>query len=426
MRYQNLFKFIAFNVDRRCDNNAVWDKEVSGMSTSPASETPTSAPQLRTGIWFVGARGSVATTATLGSLAVAAGLAERTGLVTELEPIAAAAAPIGIGSLVTGGHDVVDTPLPERAEALAASGVFPFALVAALREDLSAADARIRITPQRETQRETATAIADDLRAFAEEHDLARVVVVDVSNTEAPVQPGPELNDLATLEQALDAGRSPLPQSSLYAYAAFRAGCSLVAFTPSPGPNLPALVELAQRQNVPWAGRDGKTGETLVKTTLAPMFATRALKVRSWASYNLLGGGDGQTLADPDAALSKTTTKGAGVDAILGHHVDGPLRIDYVEDLGDWKTAWDHVSFEGFLGTRMTMQFTWQGCDSALAAPLVLDLVRLVARAHETGEVGVIGAMAFFFKEPLGGEEHSLSGQWQALSEWCEKLAIAQ
>ncbi|WP_147917839.1 inositol-3-phosphate synthase [Ruania zhangjianzhongii] len=397
------------------------------MSTSPGEKaTARDGSQVRTGIWFIGARGSVATTATIGSLAVAAGLADRTGLVSELAPIAAATAPIEIGSLVTGGHDVADTPLPERAMALAESGVFPFALAAALRDELAEADKRIKSAPRRATQRETASAIADDLHSFREEHGLARVVVVDVSNTEAPVQPGPELNDLATLEEALDAGRSPLPQSSLYAYAAFRAGCALVAFTPSPGPNLPALVELAQRQSVPWAGRDGKTGETLVKTTLAPMFATRALKVRSWASYNLLGGGDGQTLADPDAAMSKTATKGAGVDAILGHHVDGPLRIDYVEDLGDWKTAWDHVSFEGFLGTRMTMQFTWQGCDSALAAPLVLDLVRLVARAHETGEVGVIGAMAFFFKEPLGGEEHALSGQWQALSEWCEKLAIAR
>lgn len=393
------------------------------MSPSP-SESGTSS-RSRTGIWFIGARGSVATTATIGALAVSAGLSDRTGLVSELAPVAAAGL-IDIESLVTGGHDVIETPVAARAQLLAESGVFPVALVAALSTELADADARIRQAPQLATQRETASAIEADIRAFQEEHGLTRVVVVDVSNTEAPAQPRPELDTLAALEQALDAGQSPLPLSSLYAYGAFRAGSPLVSFTPSPGATPGALVELAQQQGVPWAGRDGKTGETLVKTTLAPMFATRALKVRSWASYNILGGGDGRTLADPVAAESKTATKGAGVDAILGHHVDGPLRIDYVEDYGDWKTAWDNISFEGFLGTRMNLQFTWEGCDSALAAPLVLDLVRLIARAHENGDVGVQNALAFFFKEPLGGDEHAVSAQWTALTEWCGKLAVSQ
>lgn len=394
------------------------------MSASTRPQGP--ATQGRTGIWFIGGRGSVATTATIGSLAVAAGLTDHTGLVSELAPVSAATAPVAFTDLVTGGYDPSRTPLDERAEALATAGVFPLALVAALRSELSAADARVKTPPQGRTQRETAAAIEADLHAFRQEHDLARVIVVDVSNTEPPQQEAPELSDLDALEKALDAGDAPLPMSSLYAYGAFKAGCPLVAFTPSPGPSIGALTELAERQGVPWAGRDGKTGETLVKTTLAPMFATRALRVRSWASYNLLGGGDGQTLADPVAVTSKTATKGEGVDAIFGHHIDGPLRIDYVEDMGDWKTAWDHVSFEGFLGTRMTMQFTWQGCDSALAAPLVLDLVRLLARAHRAGEVGPVGALGFFFKDPIGAAEHSLSAQWQALSEWCEKVALTQ
>ena len=154
----------------------------------------------------------------------------------------------------------------------------------------------------------------------------------------------------------------------------------------------------------------------MVKTALAPMFATRALHVLSWASVNLLGGGDGQTLADPAAVASKIATKGRGLEAILGHPVDGPLHVDFVPDLGEWKTAWDHVSFEGFLDTRMTLQFTWAGCDSALAAPLVLDLVRLVARAHEVGEVGPLAALGFFFKDPAGSTEHRLSAQWDALT----------
>lgn len=392
------------------------------MSQRNAANGQPTAP--RVGVWFVGARGSVATTATIGAAAMSAGLAPRTGLVSELDEVAAAGLP-ALEGLVTGGHDVIDTPLPHRAQLLADGGVFPAPLVAALGEELARADARIKLAPRRDTQRETARAIEEDVRSFREENGLDRVVVVDVSNTEPPAPSRPELENLAALEQALDAGQAPLPQSSVYAYAAFRAEAPLVSFTPSPGATLGALTELAKQQELPWAGRDGKTGETLVKSALAPMFGTRALRVRSWASYNMLGGGDGQTLADPQAAVSKTTTKGAGLDAMLGYHVEGPMHIDYVQDLGDWKTAWDHISFEGFLGTRMTMQFTWQGCDSALAAPLVIDLARLTARAHERGESGVLGALAFFFKDPLGGIDHSLAGQWRALTQWCEQLGAA-
>jgi myo-inositol-1-phosphate synthase len=378
----------------------------------------------RIGVWFVGARGSVATTATIGIAAMSAGLVSRTGLVSELAEVAVAGLP-PVEGLVTGGHDIIETSLAHRAQLLGDSGVFPASLVTTLAEELASADSRIRLAPRQGTQRENAQAIVDDILAFREDNGLDRVVVVDVSNTEPPLTPRPELDSLAALEEALDAGHAPLPTSSLYAYAAFQAQCPLVSFTPSPGATLGALTELAKQQELPWAGRDGKTGETLVKSALAPMFGTRALQVRSWASYNMLGGGDGRTLADPHAVVSKTTTKGAGLDAMLGYHVEGPMHIDYVEDLGDWKTAWDHISFEGFLGTRMTMQFTWQGCDSALAAPLVIDLVRLLARAHDNGENGVIGALSFFFKDPLGGIDHSLAGQWRSLTQWCEQLGAS-
>ena len=139
---------------------------------------------------------------------------------------------------------------------------------------------------------------------------------------------------------------------------------------------------------MPWGGSDGKTGETLVKSVLAPMFAARSLRVRSWAGTNLLGGGDGGTLADPQAMESKARSKARGLEAMLGHPVDGPVHIDNIADLGDWKTAWDHLTFSGFLGTRMSMQFTWQGCDSSLAAPLVIDLARLADLALRRDEVG--------------------------------------
>ena len=110
--------------------------------------------------------------------------------------------------------------------------------------------------------------------------------------------------------------------------------------------------------------------------------------------------------------------KRSGLDAMVGRPVPGPMHIDHVEDLGEWKTAWDHVRFDGFLGTRMTLQFTWQGCDSALAAPLVLDLVRLVSAAHAAGRSGPLPELAFFFKDPVGATEHRLSEQWRDLVAW--------
>lgn len=375
-------------------------------------------------MWFVGARGSVAATSIVGALAVRAGLAGTTGLVSELPEVACAALP-ELSGFVFGGHDIAETSLPKRVEVLAAGGVIPHQLPAALAGELAEVDRWIRpgMRAGDQAQRQAAARLAADLRAFRDANGLDRLVLVDVSSTEAPVPQSAELATLDALEAALDAGGSPLPASSLYAYAAFLAGCPVVAFTPSPGPRLPALTELAAERALPWAGSDGKTGETLLKSALAPMFATRALRVRSWASVNLLGGGDGRTLADPANVVSKTETKAQGLTAILGHPVDGPMHIDFVPDLGDWKTAWDHVSFEGFLGTRMSFQFTWAGCDSALAAPLVLDLVRLVARAHEVGEVGPIAPLGFFFKDPAGSDEHRLAAQWDALTEWCARIA---
>ncbi|MEN3358836.1 MAG: myo-inositol-phosphate synthase, partial [Mycobacteriales bacterium] len=319
-----------------------------------------------------------------------------------------------------------DCPLEKRAEQLAAGGVLPHGVLPNLRAELQAAEAEIR--PGYDggadrTQRAAATALAADLVDFRSRFGLDRVVVVDVASTERRFQEHPATASLAALEQALDAGEAPLPPSAVYAYAALSAGCPFVDFTPSVGVRLPALAELAEANALPWAGNDGKTGETLVKAALAPMFASRALRVRSWAGTNLLGGGDGANLADPATAASKLASKSRVLSTVLGHELVEPLHIDYVPDLGDWKTAWDHVSFEGFLGVRMSLQFTWQGCDSALAAPLVLDLARLLARAHEIGDVGPVGAFGYFFKDPVGTDEHRLEAQFDALRAWAGRAA---
>ncbi|WP_174534225.1 inositol-3-phosphate synthase [Micromonospora chalcea] len=376
---------------------------------------------MRTGVWLVGARGSVATTAVVGGLALRAGLAAPTGCVTELPDLRGPALP-RFADLVFGGHDVVATPLTKRAEALAAAGVLPARLADAVAPDLATVEAALRPAPAEGDQGERIAAVVRDLTEFRSRHGLDRVVVVNVAATEPAPAPHPAHSDLATLREALTGPAGVLPPSSAYAYAAFTAGCPYVDFTPSTGARLPALAALAAERGLPYAGHDGKTGETLLKSVLAPMFAMRHLAVRSWSGTNLLGGGDGATLADPAANAAKVGSKQRVLAETLGYLPQGGTRIEYVEELGDFKTAWDLVTFAGFLGTGMRMEFTWHGCDSALAAPLVLDLARLTAAAHAAGRHGPLTELAFFFKDPLGATGHALGEQWTVLRDFAAGL----
>ncbi|MEU4480631.1 inositol-3-phosphate synthase [Micromonospora sp. NPDC023966] len=379
---------------------------------------------MRTGVWLVGARGSVATTSVVGALALRAGLTDPTGCVTELPELRGPALP-SFADLVFGGHDVVATPLTKRAEALAAAGVLPGRLVDALAGELAEVEAALRPAPTGGSPAERAAAVARDLAEFRRRHALDRVVVVNVSATEPAPEPHPAHHDLATLRAALAGPADVLPPSSHYAYAAFTAGCPYVDFTPSTGARLPALAALAEERGLPYAGHDGKTGETLVKSVLAPMFAMRHLAVRSWSGVNLLGGGDGATLAEPAANAAKVASKQRVLGETLGYVPQGDTRIDHVAELGDFKTAWDLVTFAGFLGTGMRMEFTWHGCDSALAAPLVLDLARLTAAAHAAGRTGPLTELAFFFKDGIDAPTHALAEQWTLLRDFVAGLHAA-
>jgi myo-inositol-1-phosphate synthase len=380
---------------------------------------------MRTGVWLIGARGSVAVTATVGALALRARLVEPAGCVTELPALRDAALP-GWADIVLGGHDIVATPVGKRAEALAEAGVVPARLVAALADQLAAQENHLAPLPVGTTQADTAALIAADLVAFRQRHALAHVVVINVSATEPAAAPHPAHASLAALRSALATPEPVLPPSALAAYAAFTAGCAYVDFTPSTGARLPALDELARQARVPYAGNDGKTGETLVKSALAPMFALRNLRVLTWSGTNLLGGGDGANLAEPGANAAKVASKQRVLDDVLGYQPQGTSRIDYVEGIGDFKTAWDLITFAGFLGTGMRMEFTWHGCDSALAAPLVLDLARLTAAAHRAGRHGPLPELAFFFKDPLGAVPSALSEQWALLNRLAIDLSAEQ
>ncbi|MFF7790719.1 inositol-3-phosphate synthase [Streptomyces sp. NPDC007991] len=363
----------------------------------------------RVGVWLIGARGSVATTVVTGCTAVAAGLHPPTGMVTETPAFTDSGLP-ALSDLVFGGHDTVDCPLPKRAETLTTGGVLPPGLATAVAAELAAADREIRpggpTAGDTRSEAQLITAFADDIRDFLHRHELERAVVVNVAST----------------EPACQGADAPLPASTLYALAALRAGCPYVNFTPSEGMHHPVAAREAEESGMPYAGRDGKTGQTLLRSVLGPMFAQRALTVRAWSGTNLLGGGDGAALADPAAAAAKNAGKERVLADTLGTTPQGETHIDDVPALGDWKTAWDHIAFDGFLGTRMVLQTTWQGCDSALAAPLVLDLARLAARAHEAGLSGPLDALAFYFKDPVGDAPSGLAEQYEALIGFAGRL----
>jgi len=263
-----------------------------------------------------------------------------------------------------------------------------------------------------------------DVREFRARNGLDAVVVVNLTSTEATSADAPALASLEAFRAALDAGDvSGVPSSVLYAYAALDAGFPFVDFTPAIACSTAPVREIARLRGVPFMGRDGKTGETLVKTVLAPMFLARHLRVLSWEGANMLGNRDGAVLQGSGALASKVRDKDEALRRILGDDdAHTSVRIDYVPSLDDWKQAYDFIHFEGFLGARMQMHFLWQGCDSALAAPLVLDLVRLADLAQRRGEVGTLPHLACFFKSPVDVEEQGFAAQMGLLHRYVETV----
>ena len=390
----------------------------------------------RVGIWLIGAFGGVGTTTAVGLAALARGLTGSVGLVTELPAFAQTDfdAP---ANFIVGGHDIRQTTFSAAARELHdRSNVFTHATLAAIESTLDSwsknvrpgviyrANAAIASMADRPDVRNASSPsiaieqIQSDLRAFQKDHNLDQLVVVNVASTEPPFELADEHQSLAKLKAALAKDAAVLPTSSLYAYATVDAEFAYVNLTPSRGATMPALEELAVEEGVPTCGQDAKTGETLMKSVLAPMFAKRNLRVLSWVGHNILGNRDGQVLTDPQNKASKVKSKDALVAELLGYKPQTVVSIEYVESLDDWKTAWDHIHYEGFLGTKMTLQFTWQGCDSMLAAPLVIDLARLTLRAQRRGERGNLPALACFFKSPVGVADHDFSRQFEMLEEY--------
>lgn len=397
----------------------------------------------RIGVWLIGAWGGVATTVVVGLTALKRGLTGTTALVTAIPPFDQLDL-AGWDELVLGGHEIRETTaLVEAKQLLEKSHVFQPHLLAQLEPDLAAFDKNVRpgtlinvgptITSlagsqslqfQHESAKQALARLANDIQDFKTREKLDRVIVVNVSSTEPPPSDDVLKWSWAELSSKLEQpGPGPLPASSLYAIAALQLKSPFVNFTPSVGTDCPALKEYAKQQGVVHIGRDGKTGETLMKAVLAPMFAARNLHVMSWVGHNIFGNLDGKVLDDPVNKANKVRSKDHLLTEILGYKPQTLVSIEYIESMGDWKTAWDHIHFQGFLGTPMVLQFTWQGCDSLLAAPLVIDLIRLTEREARRGGSGVMTHLASFFKSPMECEEPAFAYQFQQLTEWAQEVA---
>ena len=391
----------------------------------------------RLGLWIVGARGGVATTVAVGQAALAQQQAPPIGLLTD-SPMLEAVDFCPWGDLVLGGHEIRSGSLEEAClELEKQNGALPAGSSRQYRDQLAAFDQRIRPgvlyrsgaaiealaednqATAHSSPREAIRAISEDLSDFRLANELDRVVVVLLGSTEPILAEEALPTGWDELSAVIEANEAvPLRASSLYTIAAIQSGMPVINFTPSLGGDCAAIEELAIREGVALCGRDGKTGETLLKSVLAPMFAARRLQVDSWVSHNLLGNRDGDILADPENKAAKVQSKEAALESTLGYTPHSHVSIEPTPGMGDWKTAWDHVVFRGFMGVPMTLQFTWQGCDSALAAPLVLDLARLVDLAARSGESGAIAPLAFYFKSPMGGAPHALDQQLRDLVAW--------
>ena len=395
-------------------------------------------PPPRFGIWLIGARGGVSTSTVVGLSALRQQLTAETGLVSAL-PEFSGLPLAGWDQLVVGGHEIRETTLAAEAEQLhQQSRVFDPNTLAACREDLDAADSNIRPgvlwnvgetirnlaaddTPDSATPREAIERIQADLAEFRERNELADVVVVNLASTEPPMDEADWPESWAKTQALLDRSDCPLPASCLYAIAAFELEMPYINFTPSLGATPLGIDELARERGTCHAGRDAKTGETLLKSVLAPMFAARNLEVMSWVGHNIFGNLDGKVLDDPVNKATKVQSKDHLLEKMLGYAPQTLVSIEHIESLGDWKTAWDHIHFQGFLKTPMTLQLTWQGCDSLLAAPLVLDLVRFALVARQRGETGALAFLGSFFKSPLGTEKQAFPEQTQVLQAWANQ-----
>jgi myo-inositol-1-phosphate synthase len=382
------------------------------------------------GILLVGL-GAVSTTVIAGVLAIRRGLAKPIGSLTQMgtvrlgkrtegrSPRIADVLPLAaLDDIVFGGWDLFDDNCYEAART---AGVLESAFLDAVKPELEA------ITPwpavfdrqyvkrldgpnvkKGATKRELADQVIADIRDFKAAHNLDRLVMVWCGSTEIFLQEAPVHQTLASLEAGLEQNDPAIPSSMIYAYAALKEGIPYANGAPNLTCDVPAMVDLAHQTGSPIAGKDLKTGQTLIKTIIAPGLKARLLGVEGWYSTNILGNRDGEVLDDPESFKTKEESKKSVLDYIFQAHLYPDLykeihhvvRINYYPPRGDNKEGWDNVDLVGWLGYPMQLKINFLCRDSILAAPIVLDVALLLDLAQRAGLSGIQEWLSFYFKSP--------------------------
>jgi len=261
---------------------------------------------------------------------------------------------------------------------------------------------------QAATKADLAKMVMDDIENFKEANDCARLVMVWCGSTEIYLEPSAVHETIESFEEGLQNNDPAIAPSMIYAYAAIKLGVPFMNGAPNLTCDIPALIELAKQTNTPIGGKDFKTGQTLMKTILAPGLQARALGIKGWFSSNILGNRDGYVLDHPDNFKTKEVSKLSVLEDILQPETNPELygeiyhkvRINYYPPHGDNKESWDNIDIFGWLGYQMQIKINFLCRDSILAAPLVLDLALFSDLAKRAGMSGIQEWLSFYFKSP--------------------------
>jgi myo-inositol-1-phosphate synthase len=383
------------------------------------------------GILLVG-MGAVSTTTIAGVLAIRHGLAKPIGALTQMgtirlgkrtegrSPLIRDFVPLAsLDDIVFGGWDIFD----ENAyEASKTAGVLEKDLLDQIRPELEAIAPMPAVFDRRyvkrldgpnvkkgKNKRELADQLIDDMRRFKAANGCDRLVMVWCGSTEVYLTESPAHATLASFEKALEANDDSIPSSMIYAYAAIKEGIPYANAAPNLSADVPALLELADQTGSPLAGKDLKTGQTLIKTIIAPGLKSRLLGVEGWYSTNILGNRDGEVLDDPESFKTKEESKKSVLDYILQPNLYPDLykdlchvvRINYYPPRGDNKEGWDNIDIFGWLGYPMQLKINFLCRDSILAAPIVLDSAIFLDLARRAGMSGIQEWLSFYYKSPM-------------------------
>jgi myo-inositol-1-phosphate synthase len=387
------------------------------------------------GIMLVGL-GAVSTTTIAGVIAIRRGLAKPIGSLTQMGTIRLGKRTEGrsprikdfvplakLDDLVFGGWDV----FPDNAhEAAAKSGVLDSKDLAKVKKFLStlrpmkAAFDQVFVKNLHGThikkgknKFDLAVQLKEDIRDFKKKSGAQRLVMVWCGSTEVFLRQHAVHRNLKEFERAMKENHPAIAPSMLYAYAAITSGVPFANGAPNLTADVPALLELAKQNGVPLCGKDFKTGQTLMKTILAPGFKARMLGLHGWFSTNILGNRDGEVLDDPGSFKTKEESKLSVLEYILQPHlypelygkIHHKVRINYYPPRGDNKEGWDNIDIFGWLGYPMQIKVDFLCRDSILAAPLVLDLVLFMDLAQRSGMRGIQEWLSFYFKSPMCAPE---------------------